>query len=40
MKTRLLTFIIAFITAASAWAWEFKYGDLYYNITQVSQVLK
>ena len=31
MKTRLLTFIIAFIMAGSAWA--FKYGDLYYNIT-------
>lgn len=33
MKTRLLTFIIAFIMAGSALAYGFKYGDLYYNIT-------
>ena len=35
MKTRLLTFIIAFIfiMTGSAWAYGFKYGDLYYEIT-------
>lgn len=33
MKTKLLTFVIALITAVSAWAYDFKSGDLCYNIT-------
>ena len=36
MTRKLFTFALALLTAASAWAYDFKSGDLYYNITNAS----
>ena len=33
MTKKLFTFALTLLTAASAWAYDFKAGDLYYNIT-------
>ena len=33
MKKSLFTFALALLTTAGAWAYDFKAGDLYYNIT-------
>ncbi len=33
MTRKLFAFALALLTAASAWAYDFKSGDLYYNIT-------
>ena len=33
MKKNVFTFALALLVAASAWAYDFKSGDLYYNIT-------
>ena len=33
MRKLLSTFALALLTAAGAWAYDFKSGDLYYNIT-------
>ena len=33
MKKNVFTFALALLTATSAWAYDFKAGDLYYNIT-------
>ena len=33
MKKNVFAFALALLTAASAWAYDFKSGDLYYNIT-------
>ena len=36
MKKSVFTFALALLTAGSAWAYDFKAGDLYYNITDAS----
>ena len=36
MTRKLFTFALALLAAASAWAYDFKSGDLYYNITDES----
>ena len=36
MTKKLFTFALTLLTAASAWAYDFKAGDLYYNITDAS----
>ena len=33
MKTKFFTFFFAIMAISSLWAYDFKYGDLYYNIT-------
>ena len=33
MKKKTFTFALALFAAASTWAYDFKSGDLYYNIT-------
>ena len=37
MKTRLLSFFVAFLTTTAIWAYDFQSGDLYYNITNNSE---
>ena len=38
MKTKLFTLLVALITTTSLWAYDFQYGDLYYNITSKTTV--
>ena len=37
MKTRLLSLFVAFLATTALWAYDFKFGDLYYNITSSSE---
>ena len=36
MKTKLVSLFVALFAATALWAYDFKYGDLYYNITSES----
>jgi hypothetical protein len=36
MKTKIFTFFVALLATTSLWAYDFKSGDLYYNITSSS----
>ena len=38
MKTKLFTLLVALITTTTLWAYDFQYGDLYYNITSKTTV--
>ena len=36
MKTKLISLLVALFATTALWAYDFKYGDLYYNITSGS----